>query len=138
VLSRIPGTTVWWNLPAGESGEREPGALVFAPGVPIYFFNAADIRRKLMDTIAASTDPCCLVVIEANGTIDIDFTGSRVLQQTILELRRRKIDVAIARLESERAQHAAARTELIATLGADHVFRSVDDAIRWARTRKII
>ena len=70
--------------------------------------------------------------------IDIDFTGSRVLQQTILELRRRKIDVAIARLESERAHHAAARTELIATLGADHVFRSVDDAIRWARTRKII
>jgi sulfate permease, SulP family len=138
VLSRIPGTTVWWNLPAKESGEREPGALVFAPGVPIYFINAADIRRKLMDTIAASADPCRLVVIEANGTIDIDFTGSRVLQQTILELRRRKIEMAIARLESERAQHAAARTELIATLGADHVFRSVDDAIHWARARKII
>ena len=138
VLSRIPGTTVWWNLAAAEAGEREPGVLVFAPGVPIYFFNAADIRRKLMDTIAASTDPYRLVVIEANGTIDIDFTGSRILQQTILELRRRKIDVAIARLESERAHHAAARTELIATLGADHVFRSVDDAIRWARTLKII
>jgi sulfate permease, SulP family len=136
VLSRIPGTTVWWNLPAAESGEREPGALVFAPGVPIYFINAADIRRQLMDTIAA--DPCRLVVIEANGTIDIDFTGSQVLQQTILELRRRNIDVAIARLESERARHAATRTGLMATLGADHVFRSVDDAMRWARTRKII
>jgi sulfate permease, SulP family len=77
-------------------------------------------------------------VIEANGTIDIDFTGSQVLQQTILELRRRNIDVAIARLESERARHAATRTGLMATLGADHVFRSVDDAMRWARTRKII
>jgi len=138
VLSRIPGTTVWWNLPAKEPGEREPGVLVFAPGVPIYFINATDIHRKLMDAIAAAVDPCRLVVIEANGMIDIDFTGSRVLQQTILELRRRKIDVAIARLESERAHHAAARTELIVTLGADHVFRSVDDAIRWARTRKII
>jgi sulfate permease, SulP family len=137
VLSRVPGTTVWWNLPANESGEQEPGVLVFAPGVPIYFLNAADIRRKVMDTIAAAADPCRLVVIEANGVIDIDFTGSQVLQQTILELRQRKIDVAIARLESERAQHTAAQTGLIAALGADHVFRSVDDAIRAARTRKI-
>jgi sulfate permease, SulP family len=138
VLSRVPGTTIWWNLPASESGEREPGVLVFAPGVPIYFLNAADIHRKLIDAIAAATDPCRLVVIEANGVIDIDFTGSRVLQQTILELHQRQIDVAIARLESERAQHSATRTGLIAVLGADHVFRSVDDAIRGARTRKII
>jgi sulfate permease, SulP family len=138
VLSRVPGTTVWWNLPANESGEREPGVLVFAPGVPIYFLNAADIRRKLTDKIAAATDPYRLVVIEANGVIDIDFTGSHVLQQTIVELRQRKIDVAIARLESERAQHTAERTGLIAVLGADHMFRSVDDAIHAARARKII
>jgi sulfate permease, SulP family len=138
VLSRIPGTTVWWNLHGNESGEREPGVLVFAPGVPIYFLNAADIRHKLMDTIAAAADPYRLVVIEANGMIDIDFTGSQVLQQTILELRGRKIDVAIARLESKRAQHTAAQTGLIAALGADHVFRSVDDAIRTAHTQKVI
>jgi sulfate permease, SulP family len=138
VLSRVPGTTVWWNLPASESGEREPGILVFAPGVPIYFLNAADIGRKLLVAIAAAAEPCRLVVIEANGVIDIDFTGSHILQQNILELRRRKIDVAIARLESERAQHTAARTGLIAALGADHVFRSVDDAIRAARARRII
>jgi sulfate permease, SulP family len=138
MLSRIPGTTVWWNLPASESGEHEPGVLVFAPGVPIYFLNAADIGRKLMEAIATAPEPCRLVVIEANGIIDIDFTGSQILQQNILELRRRQIDVAIARLEAERAQLAAARTGLIAALGADHVFRSVDDAIRAARTRKII
>jgi sulfate permease, SulP family len=138
VLSRVPGTTVWWDLPANESGEREPGVLVFAPGVPIYFLNAADIGRKLMNAITAAAPPCRLVVIEANGMIDIDFTGSHILQQNILELRRRKIDVAIARLESGRAQRTAARTGLIAALGADHIFRSVDDAIRAARARKII
>ena len=138
VLSRVPGTTVWWNLPASEAGEHEPGVLVFAPGAPIYFLNAADIGQKLMNAIAAAAEPCRLVVIEANGMIDIDFTGSHILQQNILELRRRKIDVAIARLESERAQHTAARSGLIAALGADQVFRSVDDAIRAARARKII
>jgi len=138
VLSRVPGTTIWWNLLPEEPGEREPGVLVFAPGVPIYFMNAAHVRDKLIDAIAKAPKPCRLVVIEANGIIDIDFTGSQILQQAVVELRQGGIDVAVARLESERAQHAAARSGLTAALGADHLFRSVEDAIRAARARNLI
>jgi MFS superfamily sulfate permease-like transporter len=130
VLSRLPGTTVWWKEPAGAQGETEPGVLVFAPGAPVHFTNAAYIRRALMDAVAAKADACRLVVIEAQGVIDIDFTGSQMLQQVVGELHQRSIQVALARLEAERAQRAAARTGLIAVLGSDHVFRSVDDAIR--------
>jgi hypothetical protein len=36
--------------------------------------------------------------------IYIDFTGSGILQQLIRDLRGRGIDVAVARLESDRAQ----------------------------------
>jgi MFS superfamily sulfate permease-like transporter len=130
VLARVPGTTVWWNLGKGEAGEHEPGVLVFAPGAPINFTNAAYVRGRLNDAIAAMAEPCRLLVIEANGVIYIDFTGSQILQQLVTDLRQRGIDVAVARLESERAQHAAARSGLIARLGQDHVFRSVEDAIR--------
>ena len=130
VLARVPGTTVWWNLEKGEAGEHEPGVLVFAPGAPINFTNAAYVRGRLNDAIAAMADPCRLVVIEASGVIYIDFTGSGILQQLIRDLRGRGIDVAVARLESDRAQRAAARSGLIARLGDDHVFRSVEDAIR--------
>jgi sulfate permease, SulP family len=130
VLARVPRTTVWWALPRGEAGEHEPGVLVFAPGAPIQFTNATYVHGKLMDAIGAMSVPCRLVVIEGNGVIDIDFSGSRVLQQTIADLRQRNIDVALARLASERAQNAAVRTGLYAVLGGDHVFRSVEDAIR--------
>jgi sulfate permease, SulP family len=130
VLSRIPGTTVWWQEPAGEPGEKEPGVLVFAPGAPINFTNGAYVRRALMDAIDAMAEPCRLVVIEAHGVIDIDFTGSQMLQRVITELRQRRIGVALARLESERAQRAVARTGLLAVLGPDCVFRSVENAIR--------
>jgi MFS superfamily sulfate permease-like transporter len=130
VLARVPGTTVWWDLPAGEAGEHEPGALVFAPGAPINFTNAFYIRGKLMDAIAAMHEPCRLVVVEANGIINFDFTGARIFQQVVSELRERGIDVVIARLESEHARRAAERSGLIATLGQDHVFRSVEDAIQ--------
>lgn len=130
VLARVPGTTVWWSLGKGEAGEHEPGVLVFAPGAPINFTNAAYVRGRLNDAIGAMAEPCRLVVIEANGVIYIDFTGSGILQQLITDLRGRGIDVAVARLESDRAQRAAARSGLIARLGDDHVFRSVEDAIR--------
>jgi MFS superfamily sulfate permease-like transporter len=130
VLSRVSGTTVWWKAPAGVAGQREPGVLVFAPGAPVCFPNAAYIRRELMKQIAAMNESCHLLVLEANGVIDIDYTGSQMLQEIIEELHHRKIRVALARLESERAQRAAERTGLIAVLGTDQVFRSVEDAIR--------
>jgi sulfate permease, SulP family len=129
VLARVPGTTVWWALPRGEAGEHEPGVLVFAPGAPIQFTNAGYVRNSLMDAVAAMKEPCRLVVIEGNGVIDIDFSGSRMLLQVITELRQRNIDVAVARLASERAQGAGVQTGLFAALGADHIFRSVEDAI---------
>ena len=73
--------------------------------------------------------PCRLVVLEAHGVIDIDFTGSQMLQQVVAELRGRGIEVVVARLESERAQQAAARTGLTAVFGPDRVFRSVEEAL---------
>ncbi len=129
-LARVPGTTIWWTLGKGEAGEHEPGVLVFALGAPINFINANYLLGKLMDAVAATAPPCRLVVIEANGVLDVDFTGSQMLQQAIGELRRRDIDVAMARLESGRAQAAAARTGLTDALGADHMFLSVEEAIR--------
>jgi len=129
-LARIPGTTIWWALAKGHPGEHEPGVLVIAPSAPIYFVNASYLRSKLMDALAAKEEPCRYVILEAHGVIDIDFTGSRMLQQIIAELRGRGIDLAIARMNSERALAAARRTGLIDALGEDHLFRSVEEAIR--------
>jgi MFS superfamily sulfate permease-like transporter len=62
--------------------------------------------------------------------IDIDYTGSQVLQQTIASLRARGIEVALARLSDVGAQLEAKRTGLIAAIGPEHVFRSVEEAVR--------
>jgi MFS superfamily sulfate permease-like transporter len=73
------------------------------------------------------------VVIEASGVIDIDYTGSQIFQQTIAELRSRSIDVAIARLSDPRAQAQATQTGLIAALGPERAFRTVEEAVRQLR-----
>ncbi len=51
------------------------------------------------------------------------------MQATIAELRARGTDVALARLIVPHAQRAAERSGLIAALGRDHVFKSVQEAI---------
>ena len=83
-----------------------------------------------MAALATAPAPVKLLVIEASGMIDIDYTGSQILQQTIAALRSRSIEVAIARLADARAQAQASRTGLIAALGPERVFKSVEEAVR--------
>ena len=97
-LARVPGSTVWWPPGRDENSEHVPGVLVFATAAPLTFTNAQYIRDKIMTALAAAPAPVKLLVIEASGMIDIDYTGSQILQQTIVQLRSRSIEVAIARL----------------------------------------
>lgn len=130
VLARVPGTTIWWPPAAGDTVEHVPGVLVFAPAAPLDFTNAGYVRGQLRQAIAAQTAPVQLVVIEASGMIAIDYTGARILQQTITELQARGIAVAMARLEAPRAQVAMRESGLLDTLGAGNLFHSVEQAVR--------
>lgn len=128
-LERLPGTTVWWPPNRRVAGETVPGVLVFAPAAPLTFINAEYIRGQL-DAALAETAGVRLVVIEASGITLIDYTGAEALIDTIARLRGRGIDVALARLEADRAAAAARRSGLLDALGRGHVFHSVEEAVR--------
>jgi len=70
-----------------------------------------------------------LVVIEANAIVEIDYTGGKVLGDLIGRLRGEGVDIALARLESVRAQQSLARQGLEALIGKDHMFHSVEEAV---------
>jgi sulfate permease, SulP family len=128
-LVRAPGTTVWW--PSGEiAGDHTPGVLVFAPAAPLLFTNIDYVRNRLADALSHTHEPVRLLIVEASGVTEIDYTASQRLQQTIAALRANGMDVALARLSSERAQHQADRSGLLAAFGPQRVFRSVEDAVQ--------
>jgi MFS superfamily sulfate permease-like transporter len=128
-LVRLPGTTIWWPPARGVDGETVSGVLVFAPAAPLTFVNADYVCDQLDRALSERSD-VRLLVIEASGVALIDYTASQALIQTINRLRRRNIDVALARLESKRSAASANRSGLLAALGADHVFHSVEEAVR--------
>ena len=110
--------------------EHEAGVLVFAPSAPLNFTNCERICAEIRSALARQRQPVKLLVIEANGMIDIDYTGSQVLRRAIAEWQMAGIEVAIARLSASHAREQAYRTGLIETIGQDHVFMSVDEAVR--------
>lgn len=132
-LVRAHGTTVWWPPSGAHAEERERGVLVFAPAAPLNFTNAAFVRLRLMQAIETAAEPVRLLIIEASGMIDIDYTGSIMLQQVIAALREHGIEVALARLSSPRAQAQARRSGLLDALGEGRVFLSVEEAVRQAK-----
>ncbi len=128
-LARAPATTIWWP-PEGEVGEHEAGVLVFAAAAPLNFTNAAFIRNQLVAALDKAATPVRLVVLEASGMTDIDYTGAEMLRHLVTTLRAKGIQVALARLSAERAREHAALTGVLETIGADQDFRSVEEAVR--------
>jgi sulfate permease, SulP family len=129
LFERVPGTSIWWPASPNLPGEREPGIIVAGFQAPLTFLNAHDFRRDILDAVQSQAQ-ARLLVLEATGIVDIDFTAAQILAGLIRKCHADGVDFAIARLESMRAQAAIARFGIDALLGPDHSFRSVEEAIR--------
>lgn len=130
VYNQVPGTTIWWPTNPNVQGERDPNVIVAGLQAPLSFLNASHFRADLLSILKASTTRPRLLVIEASGILEIDFTAAQILLDLIRDCHAEGVVVAIARLESVRAQDAFERFKVYEVLRQDHVFHSVDEAIR--------
>jgi MFS superfamily sulfate permease-like transporter len=129
-FERVPGTSIWWPVSADLPGEQEPGVVVAGFPAPLSFLNAYHFRRDILDALQSRRQGARLLVLEATGIIEIDFTAAQVLRDLIRKCHADGVDFAIARLESIRAQAAMARFGINELLGPDRSFRSVEEAIK--------
>ena len=129
-FERVPGTSIWWPASSQFPGEQEAGVIVVGFQAPLSFLNAYDFRRDILAALASSSQKVRLLVLEATGIVEIDFTAAQVLTDVIRQCHADGIDFAIARLESDRAQAAIVRFGIETLLGRDHEFQSVEAAIR--------
>jgi MFS superfamily sulfate permease-like transporter len=128
VFERVPGTTIWWPAHPNVKGEHVPGVAVVGLQAPLSFLNAPGFRTDVENILQASKPE--LLVLEASGMVEIDFTAAQTLLELFKACREQGVAVAAARLESARAQAAFERFNLYDALPKDHVFLSVDEAVR--------
>jgi MFS superfamily sulfate permease-like transporter len=129
-LERVPGTSIWWPVSPNLPGEQEAGVIVAGFPAPLSFLNAYDFRRDILAALKSSSQKTRLLVLEATGIVEIDFTAAQVLAEIIKQCHDDGIDFAIARLESSRAQQAIVRFGIDTLLGPDRQFHSVEEAVR--------
>jgi SulP family sulfate permease len=129
VFDRVPGTTIWWPANPHIAGEHVPHVAVVGLQAPLSFLNASSFRADVLRLLQAEPAPR-LLVLEASGMPEIDFTAAQDLRELLKECQAQGVAVAIARLESLRAQAAFERFGLFDVLPRDHLFHSVDQAVR--------
>jgi MFS superfamily sulfate permease-like transporter len=130
VFERVPGTTIWWPSNPHVAGERVAGVAVVGLQAPLSFLNGASFRADAQHLLQHAEPAPKLLVLEASGMPEIDFTAAQSLLDLFRECGRMGVTVAVARLESQRAQDAFARFALFDALPKDHVFHSVEEAVR--------
>ncbi len=129
VLGRIPDTTSWAPLSINAHAAQVPSVLAVLFATPLWYANAVHFRAQLTASLARAVGTPRLVVLDALGMSDIDYTGSRALAAVLDELDRDHAAFAVARA-GEHAREGLKRSGLLARIGEDHLFPSVDEAVR--------
>jgi high affinity sulfate transporter 1 len=129
VLGRIPDTTSWAPLSINADAAQVPSVLAVLFATPLWYANAVHFRAQLTESLARALGTPRLVVLDALGMSDIDYTGSRALGAVMDELDSDHTAFAVARA-GEHAREGLRRSGLLARIGEDHFFPSVDEAVR--------
>jgi MFS superfamily sulfate permease-like transporter len=128
VLGRIPGRTRWVPLSVDREAAQVPSVLAVLFATPLWYANAVHFREQVKASLARTLGTPRLLVLDALGMSDIDYTGCRALNQLLDELDHDHIAFAVARAGSH-AHESLRRSGLLSRINEDHLFPSVDEAV---------
>ncbi|HEX6395046.1 MAG TPA: SulP family inorganic anion transporter [Acidimicrobiales bacterium] len=128
VLGRVVGTTSWTLVHSDERTEQVDGVLVVLFATPLWYANADLFRAQFLSTLSETGRPIKLVVLDAIGMADIDYTGARALAEVLDHLQKSNIALYIGR-GSQNVRESLVRSGLMARIGEDHWYPVVDQAV---------
>ena len=127
VLGRLPGTTSWAPLSAEHDAAELPGVLVLLFATPLWYANAVHFRDEVAGALARAPGTR-LLVLDALGMSDVDFTGSRELGRVLDECDRAHVAFAMARA-GDHLEDMLQRSGLEKRIGKSHLYSSVNEAV---------
>jgi sulfate permease, SulP family len=127
VLGRVQGSTSWKPLSADPDATEQPGVLAVLFATPIWYANAVHFREELEQALV-QRGPTQVLVLDAIGMSDLDFTGSREVARVLNTCDRSHIRFGVARA-AEGVRRSMQRSGLEARIGATHFYDTVDEAV---------
>jgi SulP family sulfate permease len=130
-LGHVPGIPgAYSDLTRHPENIRIPGTLVLRLDAPMYYANALTVRESIKTMIADSQPPPHAIVLDAAGQDSLDITSAEMLKGLIVELKDEGIDIYIAEVHAT-VREFGERMELLEIIGEDHIFPTVDTAVRF-------
>ena len=137
VMGRVPGEKAAWGGMRNHP-ERRPndGILVLRVDVPLFWVNAASVK----DAVLARVDgyrtfydsEVVAVVLDIEGTNQIDTTTIDVLDELLAGLRERQVDLYMVRVMYP-VRLVLRHAGFVAKIGEDHMWHSISQGVREAR-----
>jgi len=95
---------------------------------PLFFANASYLEDKITERMRSSTDLRHIVIV-ANGINDIDASGEETLSLLVDRVRAAGLGISLSGV-NEKVMKVLERTHLVSKIGADHLFSTMESAIR--------
>lgn len=131
-LGKIPGEKAGWGALVDHPERTEvPGVLVLRLDAPLFWANCETTHVHILDAVDGTAGVRALVLdLEATG--QMDTTTATMLADLLVELRRRGVEMFIARLHYP-ARVVLERAGVTDDLGPGHVWHSISQTVKAAR-----
>lgn len=133
-LGRVPGVPgAYSDLTRHPENTPVPGVLIVRVDAQLYYANALTVRDRVKAMIADMETPPRAVILDSAAWDEIDVTSTDVIKGLVKELHGNGIDVYLAEVHAPVLEYGR-QTGLLEAIGEDHVFPTVDLAVRHLET----
>jgi sulfate permease, SulP family len=130
VLGRVAGVPgAYGDIGRHPDYEQVPDLLVLRLDSPLFYANASLVRDRIKRTIGACDPLPKAVILDLGANDELDITSIEQLEHLIEELRAGGIHLALADLRQPVLERIR-RSGLLDLIGPEHVYLTVDEAVR--------
>ena len=128
VLGFVPGVAGMHDVDDYPEARLMPGLVVYRYDAPLCFANAEDFRKRALAAVDQSPQPVEWFVLNAEANVEVDLTALDALEQLRLELMRRGIVFAMARVKQDLRDSLEA-AGVLESIGEDRIFMTLPTAV---------
>jgi MFS superfamily sulfate permease-like transporter len=134
VLGSAPNLAGLHDVKDWKGATTLPGLVIYRYDAPLCFANAENFRRRALEAIAAEQTPVEWFVLNAEAIAEIDITAADALREFAVELRKRNITFAMARVKQD-LYLLLERGGIVERLGRERFFPTLPSALAAFNTR---
>jgi high affinity sulfate transporter 1 len=133
-LGRIPGVPgAYSDLTRHPENIPIPGVLIVRLDAQLYYANALTVRERVKALVAGAAQPPRVVILDSTSQDQIDLTSAEMIKSMMHELRASGIEIYFADVHAPVLAYAR-KTGLLQAIEEDHIFPTLDLAVRQAET----